>query len=459
MDTRLRLAAFEAHLQHLDHLESPAAVEPPDGTPPLLAIILRDEGRRKTVKANAEQRRKLGEQKERLLSSLTYPVLTIPVEITAEIFLHCLPEYPTHPNESIAPMLLLRICRRWRDIALGESRLWSSLKIGCAALRRVAEEEWLSRAGGPPQFHTLQPNILAQSADLMEECDFPSWEPPCRDPFSEVTPRHYFTAAFAQLTSLTLSEGFCSEQCVEILRRLPRLLHCNFEGVSEHENALNDTRPPLVHANLQSLTLHHGELDRCALFNWLDLPALRTLHLTGAVMQPDTELLVSFIRRSPLIHNLTWTPEGPGRLILHMGDHGTRDGILRVLRAMPVLKHLTLGLYTPKLAFDVIGRIRSDSLLPRLEHITFAILNFHGHMNRPLSVAPSVVLEFLTSRADAQPGVAQLREFAFTYPRDMLRHLSLALAGIGAAALQRLRDKGMVVSITTKDYGWLCPSL
>ncbi|KAJ7166753.1 hypothetical protein C8R46DRAFT_876343, partial [Mycena filopes] len=56
--------------------------------------------------------------------AIVYPVLALPVEITGEIFMRCLPEFPAHPSGTIAPMLLTRICRQWRNIACSTPRLW-----------------------------------------------------------------------------------------------------------------------------------------------------------------------------------------------------------------------------------------------------------------------------------------------------------------------------------------------
>ncbi|KAJ7120013.1 hypothetical protein C8R46DRAFT_876350, partial [Mycena filopes] len=61
---------------------------------------------------------------QKSLESVVYPILTIPFEITAEIFLHCLPAFPSQPSGSVAPMLLARICRQWRNIACSTPRLW-----------------------------------------------------------------------------------------------------------------------------------------------------------------------------------------------------------------------------------------------------------------------------------------------------------------------------------------------
>ncbi|KAJ7231501.1 hypothetical protein C8J57DRAFT_967491, partial [Mycena rebaudengoi] len=61
----------------------------------------------------------------------TYPVLTLPTDITSEIFTHFLPTYPLCSliNGLLSPMLLGQICHQWRDIALGTPRLWSAIEI------------------------------------------------------------------------------------------------------------------------------------------------------------------------------------------------------------------------------------------------------------------------------------------------------------------------------------------
>ncbi|KAJ7252245.1 hypothetical protein C8J57DRAFT_1520084 [Mycena rebaudengoi] len=59
------------------------------------------------------------------LDDYKYPVLTLPAEITSEIFIHFLPIYPLRPPPTglLSPALLGQICRKWRDVALGTPRL------------------------------------------------------------------------------------------------------------------------------------------------------------------------------------------------------------------------------------------------------------------------------------------------------------------------------------------------
>ncbi|KAJ7236198.1 hypothetical protein C8J57DRAFT_1728343 [Mycena rebaudengoi] len=62
------------------------------------------------------------------LALVTYPVLTLPVEITSHIFLDCLPSHRrVIPSPSRAPLLLAQICSQWREVALSTGELWSSL--------------------------------------------------------------------------------------------------------------------------------------------------------------------------------------------------------------------------------------------------------------------------------------------------------------------------------------------
>ncbi|KAJ7131164.1 hypothetical protein C8R44DRAFT_592305, partial [Mycena epipterygia] len=54
-----------------------------------------------------------------------YPVITVPYEIIALIFVHCLPaDGRVKPSPHAAPLLLAQICSAWREIALRTRQLW-----------------------------------------------------------------------------------------------------------------------------------------------------------------------------------------------------------------------------------------------------------------------------------------------------------------------------------------------
>ncbi|KAJ7241696.1 hypothetical protein B0H12DRAFT_1236940 [Mycena haematopus] len=65
------------------------------------------------------------------LHEYTYPVLTMPNEIAAEIFCHFLPAYPQCPPllGIDAPTTLTRVCHSWREIALSTPILWRAMSL------------------------------------------------------------------------------------------------------------------------------------------------------------------------------------------------------------------------------------------------------------------------------------------------------------------------------------------
>ncbi|KAJ7701620.1 hypothetical protein B0H14DRAFT_2170412, partial [Mycena olivaceomarginata] len=56
-----------------------------------------------------------------------YPILSIPAEIMSLVFVECLDPPSTDdpcPTGRAVPLLLMQVCRRWRDIALSTRKLW-----------------------------------------------------------------------------------------------------------------------------------------------------------------------------------------------------------------------------------------------------------------------------------------------------------------------------------------------
>ncbi|KAK7014306.1 F-box domain-containing protein [Favolaschia claudopus] len=68
---------------------------------------------------------------EQRLDAYKYPVLTLPNEIIAEIFLQYLPPYPDAPPlvGLHSPVHLTHICGQWREIALTTPTLWSAVDL------------------------------------------------------------------------------------------------------------------------------------------------------------------------------------------------------------------------------------------------------------------------------------------------------------------------------------------
>ncbi|KAJ7181591.1 hypothetical protein C8R43DRAFT_1055275 [Mycena crocata] len=117
---------------------------------------------------------------QRQLDQVVYPVLTLPHEITSEIFVQCLPspaddgenEPRGRPNTSQAPLLLLHVCRTWRAIATATPHLWNHLHLAFnevpSSVRGRDELEdfvdsWFGRAGSCPLSFTVV-DIVRDSA-------------------------------------------------------------------------------------------------------------------------------------------------------------------------------------------------------------------------------------------------------------------------------------------------------
>ncbi|KAJ7080562.1 hypothetical protein C8R43DRAFT_965704 [Mycena crocata] len=103
------------------------------------------------------------------LARLSFPVLTLPNEITSNIFVECLVPSPditpprVRPSPAKAPLLVSQICRHWRDVAVATGELWNSLdlqlyRVDGASTDGAANllECWFSRAKGHPLALTLR---------------------------------------------------------------------------------------------------------------------------------------------------------------------------------------------------------------------------------------------------------------------------------------------------------------
>ncbi|KAJ7678779.1 hypothetical protein B0H17DRAFT_1206552 [Mycena rosella] len=65
---------------------------------------------------------------QRRLNALRDPLACLPVEISSEIFVQCLPS-DQPPDARYAPLLFLNVCNTWKDIALATAGLWTSIRI------------------------------------------------------------------------------------------------------------------------------------------------------------------------------------------------------------------------------------------------------------------------------------------------------------------------------------------
>ncbi|KAJ7161219.1 hypothetical protein C8R46DRAFT_1223525 [Mycena filopes] len=286
------------------------------------------------------------------LDSYKYPVLTLPNEITSEIFVHSLPVYPACPPLTgiHSPTNLTHICRQWRRIALATPMLWRAISLeldedDAASAQQLHQLDiWQSRSGCFPISLTVKgegdcrsvfsPTQSARWEVLTVTVPFPPLPviatsmPALRyldlaidddrgpngltvfgeAPLLRSVILNYFAARvvilpWAQLTSLRLDRMYPRE-CVPVLQQTPNLIHCHL-GVLSPLDDDNDW-PEVTLLHLESLVLlpfSKGDWDPEIIPGYLEtffVPALRRLHTVDLFLHKSNPVdsLKSFISES-----------------------------------------------------------------------------------------------------------------------------------------------------------------
>ncbi|KAK7036032.1 F-box domain-containing protein [Favolaschia claudopus] len=283
------------------------------------------------------------------LDAYKYPVLTLPNEVVAEIFLHFLPRYPvcpplTGPN---SPILLTHICRLWREIALTTPQLWRAVSLSGRWSPFEANKIWVSRAGCCPlairmngrDAHALNGTELiaavlpyrtrcqylelrlCHNADtlLTMEGEFPLLShfdleidsfparnirfrdldvPMLRSVVLDGWAAHWIILPWTQLTTLCL-HGTTLEDYEPILRQASNLLEC-FLSIVDVDDDIEDSiiGLPITLAHLKSLKVDVESSVPKFLDSFI-LPALCSLEMDESLLGDATiSSITSFIARS-----------------------------------------------------------------------------------------------------------------------------------------------------------------
>ncbi|KAG1863575.1 hypothetical protein DFJ58DRAFT_743765 [Suillus subalutaceus] len=261
----------------------------------------------------------------------------LPTEVLSHIFVHCFPEtsHISPPSKTLAPMLLTRICRRWREIAVGMPSLWRRLRlysneVGNRRWESIAfcYDLWLKRSRGHPlslevwccsddsntilrgliqpyinQISTLsirffpptdKPELMLENLSALQEltiCAYDSFLMPniaqsiSQLPFTmrslkitfPVLKLHDFSAftpLMARLTNI--------EVALDQMNTVPNILHLcpNLSSLTILTGVKQKMRAsrPIIHTNLRSLRIAHDIWNTehlSHLFDVLTLPNLR----------------------------------------------------------------------------------------------------------------------------------------------------------------------------------------
>ncbi|KAJ7635260.1 hypothetical protein FB45DRAFT_1057132 [Roridomyces roridus] len=276
--------------------------------------------------------------------AIVYPILSLPPEITTEIFQQCVGHWVVH-SPAEAPLLLTQVCHQWREIALASPQLWRSL----GSIRRFPGEllqTWLPRSGDLPLDCTFHCWDVAEAGPMIEasfqhsrrwqdivigmpvasfsklrldEVQFPILRkisfvvtqhpfedldsrtitlrnvPSLREVHIRTLPYVTFDLPWHQLRTLTLNVIPIGD-CLSLLAGCPQLQHLNVatSGVATPHSPVT-----LLHLESLSADANTTPADGSSILEHLTLPRLQKLVVTAwnMVLQHATPM-IDFTRRS-----------------------------------------------------------------------------------------------------------------------------------------------------------------
>lgn len=308
------------------------------------------------------QKKKKIIQSMNLHKGLVSPLSRFPNELLAQIFHHCFPN--TSPKTELwcqsklkAPMRLVGICRRWREVATSTPSLWCRLhvEVDDEDWQRAAfcYESWLKWSRGLPlslvvkcsndnhsttlrrllhpymsQISSLsifffpgaeKPELLLTDLPTLEELtiffneyvmlDSVPQLPPKMRRFTAILPLfhdyrvHCLSSMWAHLTDVGIGTLAHVELVLELLQLCPNLSSLTIRGLFHHKR---HTLQPLKHPKIQCLRIDHRNSEAifsqlCELLSALSLPNLRFLELrSNRCYSPELihEVLRGMLKRS-----------------------------------------------------------------------------------------------------------------------------------------------------------------
>ncbi|KAF7290644.1 F-box domain-containing protein [Mycena indigotica] len=287
---------------------------------------------RTRIAALNQQIQQLVTEKEALqkrLDAYKYPILTLPNEIMAEIFQHCLPAPPHSPPPfgPGSPTVLTHVCSLWRQIALAMPGLWCSISMDSAPDTLISC--WLERSGTKPlsiqtnnmldsvessllhhfrphqaRWETIQLRVDSQSLStlllpmpLLRHIELDGQDVPAGTRITEVPAlrsailwefdQHMVLLPWQQLTSLALIST-TPEECTPILQEAIQLIVCELVLTG----ALPDDQPQITLPALERLTLTHylftEEPAPTGFLEFFSAPCLKRLRIVNRLIPPSS---------------------------------------------------------------------------------------------------------------------------------------------------------------------------
>ncbi|KAJ7672806.1 hypothetical protein B0H17DRAFT_1208524 [Mycena rosella] len=395
----------------------------------------------------------LKQQRSAILSELNlvvYPVLTLPPEITTEIFKWYI-DTGKRLLPSLVPSLLTQICRDWRALALSTPALWDTITEieghDPLQVERLVTT-WFSRAGTRP----LSLGILCpqnpESVPL--ESVIRRWyepdggqiqlfdnAPSLRHLSLESVPPWALAMPWAQLTKMTISSASLCD-FLNVLRWATSLHEFRRQGTPEDEE--EDMLPleaPVRHSSLNSLAVSivGGDED---ILRFLVLPGLQKFELgtcfTIWESYLDAEIVPFLSRISGTLRtfNVGMSPTVP----VHWFYPLTHLTTLELVRSM--------GLPFTTDVIRALDRRITPDFLPKLQAFVF--------LDCGSDQVDNELLDALASRCDARDAAhAKLESFSLIWPAYYKSEAPVVrLPFVNVLPLRALAARGMRIHIGTR---------
>ncbi|KAK7032716.1 F-box domain-containing protein [Favolaschia claudopus] len=347
--------------------------------------------------------------------AIIYPVLSLPLEITAEIFVRCLPAATyVSPSISDAPLLLTQVCHQWREIALGTPTLWQSLAFKDQDVSTKLLTLWLSRSGvlpislsvtcwdklrtgalfaaalqfvdrwcdmkfglplssfskldlrnePLPNLRTLRLDYVSQSSDdIVSDIVSISHAVALREAYVTTHPEVIVDLPWAQLTALTLKKGVELHAALTLLETCTNLVTLD---ISTADDSIASSMLVTMDS-VKTLTCNLGssEPDSSCILDHVILPNLTRLSVQNLSHPRHAPTLKNFIHRSACSFQF---------FAASFSRDMTADTFLECLRVLPdSISELELTSPRGEFTRGIFSTLAPDTVLPRLR-----TLRLHG---------------------------------------------------------------------------------
>ena len=347
-------------------------------------------------------------------NTILAPIRRLPAEILAKIFVLCM-NYDTSSFDPMqSPLLVGRVCRGWRQVALSTQKLWSSITVTNYRSSSKMVKLWMSRAISAPLTIHLDSTyrsageiesaiaVLVQYCDRWQHLDmnFYRTPPSCLTSIRrnlplleslrirsstafvnifEVAP-HLHTLSldswtsrirlkvpWSQLTELE-TEVSCSTDGLYTLKLMPNLVKCTMHKSNNSGSVLPHNITILTLSHLRFFCLLSIRPDN--IFNHLHLPTISALRIRYQDKWQTSD--TRWYSRQPFISLLSSHTLRKLEIEDGLSKYEDSTHIAHFLQAMPALEELHLrGLDSRWVTADLLHlltrRANTDVLVPALE--------------------------------------------------------------------------------------------